>query len=837
MTTSLNGSWYVTEGFDPAWTGAGWPLEQAVRSPVAQTRWVPVTIPHPHRSVPLNGFDEEDLATVTTWARTVRLSPKAKQMYGPGMRAFLDFGAVMTACEVYLSGRHLGSHSGGYTPFSFEITGLVSDAEDAPLVVRVDSSGRPDTPPFGHVVDYLCWGGIYRDVRLRLCGPAALAEVRPRPLRHDDGTKTLEVDITIDPGIRENKELGIRGVLRSGSREIARASHSFLPAKTENRLTVHFPELAGVTDWDLEAPCLYELDITLEQAGAPCDHYSRRIGFRTARFTADGFFLNGSRRALIGLNRHQSWPWAGYAMPARIQRRDAELLKKQLGISIVRSSHYPASEDFLDACDELGLLVFEEIPGWQHIGDREWQDRACRDLEAMIRRDRHRPSVVLWGTRINESTDHHEFYSRTAGIARSLDPDRQTGGVRNCAGSELLEDVYTFNDFTHDGKTGAGAIIACPGRTSRQKKKTLAKGQHTPVQMPPYLISEHTGHMYPAKSFDNEQRLVEHALRHARVLNAALGNRRISAVIGWCAFDYHTHRDFGSGDRVCYHGVMDMFRMPKYAAFVYASQKPPASGIVMEASSLFAKGERDAARLLPIQVWTNCDSVVLYRGKRRVGEFFPDRKTFPHLPHPPVIIDDLAGETLADTGLAPWACRTVQRLARVVFSTGLRTLGLRDMTATALVMLRYRLKPTDLYHLLADRVAGWGQKDEAFTLTGMLGGTEAVRHVYGGSARAAALEISSDDTELQASSDKLDATRISIRAVDANGNTQPFTAEALTVSVSGPGRLIGLESPATLPLIGGQLAVWIAAAGTPGEITVTTRSQRFGEQRVLIPVV
>lgn len=835
MIIPLNAGWFLTDGFKTTWTHTDWNIHSDAADALAGTRWIPVTIPHPHRQVPLNGFDEEELATVTTWGRTVRLPPEATQVYGPQMRAFLEFTAVMTCCDVYLSGRHLGSHAGGYTPFSFEVTGLLSSTADAPLVLRVDSAEHPGVPPFGHVVDYLCWGGIYRDVRLRLCGPATLAEIHPRPLRHDDGTKTLEVQVTVDRGIQGNTDLGIRGVLCTGNREIAAAEQTLLPADAENRITLQFPDLAEIADWDTENPVLYNLEIQLEQNGIRSDSRGCRIGFRSARFTADGFYLNGTRRVLIGLNRHQSWPWAGYAMPARVQRRDAEILKNELGLSIVRSSHYPASEDFLDACDELGLLVFEELPGWQHIGDTGWQDIACHDLEQMIRRDRHRPSVVLWGTRINESADHHEFYTRTAQIARTLDPDRQTGGVRNFAGSELLEDVYTFNDFTHDGKTGPGDIIACPGRTSRQKRRTPGN-QTGPDAAPPYLISEHTGHMYPTKSFDNEQRLTEHALRHAQVLNAALGNPRISAVIGWCAFDYHTHRDFGSGDRICYHGVMDMFRMPKYAAFVYASQKPPASGIVMEAASIFAKGERDAARLLPIQVWTNCDSVVLYRGERRVGEFFPDRKTFPALPYPPVVIDDLAGETLADTGYAPWAQKALRRLAAAVFSAGLGSLGIRGTLATALVMLRYRLSPNDLYRLLADRVAGWGQKDESFTLIGMLAGTEAARRMYGGAAHASALEVVSDDAELHAGTSRLDATRVRIRAVDRNGNTQPFTAEALTVSVSGPGRLIGIQSPAVLPLTGGVLALWVAATGTPGEITVSIHSQRFGDQSVNIQV-
>lgn len=161
--------------------------------------------------------------------------------------------------------------------------------------------------------------------------------------------------------------------------------------------------------------------------------------------------MNGRKIKLLGLNRHQSYPYVGYAMPKRAQRRDADVLKEELGLNMVRTSHYPQSRHFLDRCDEIGLLVFEEIPGWQHIGGEAWKEQAVRDVEDMIIRDRNHPSIVIWGVRINESQDDHDLYTRTNELARKLDPTRATGGVRYIVGSELLEDVYTINDFVHDG--------------------------------------------------------------------------------------------------------------------------------------------------------------------------------------------------------------------------------------------------------------------------------------------------------------------------------------------------------------------------------------------------
>ena len=179
--------------------------------------------------------------------------------------------------------------------------------------------------------------------------------------------------------------------------------------------------------WDLDRPTLYQAVVTLEASSrlASCStSYEVRFGFREARFTPDGFYLNGRALKLRGLNRHQTYPYVGGAMPARVQRRDAEILKYELTCNIVRTSHYPQSPHFLDRCDEIGLLVFEEIPGWQHIGDEAWQELACRDVEAMIRRDRNHPSIILWGVRINESPDDHDFYTAHQRARPRARPDR-----------------------------------------------------------------------------------------------------------------------------------------------------------------------------------------------------------------------------------------------------------------------------------------------------------------------------------------------------------------------------------------------------------------------------
>ena len=174
----------------------------------------------------------------------------------------------------------------------------------------------------------------------------------------------------------------------------------------------------------------------------------------------------------------------------------------------------------------------------------------------MVLQYRNHPSIILWGVRINESQDSHLLYKETNEIAHSMDPTRQTGGVRFLKKSETFEDVYTFNDFSFNGKTNG-----------LEGKKDVVEDLEIP-----YLISEFNGHMYPTKSFDSEQHRREQARRHAIVLEEIFKRVDVSGGFGWCMFDYNTHKDFGSGDRICYHGVMTMFRNPKLAASVYASK-------------------------------------------------------------------------------------------------------------------------------------------------------------------------------------------------------------------------------------------------------------------------
>ena len=196
---------------------------------------------------------------------------------------------------------------------------------------------------------------------------------------------------------------------------------------------VTLSELGDIRLWDVDDPNLYDVVVSVVSGRRVGHETSTRVGFREARFERDGFFLNGRRLQLFGLNRHEWYPYVGAAMPDRVHRRDAEILKYDLNCNMVRCSHYPQSPAFLDACDELGLLVWEESPGWDYIGDDAWREQVVRNVEDMVRRDRNRPSVIIWGTRLNETENDVELYARTRSAAVRLDGTRATTGAVNSA--------------------------------------------------------------------------------------------------------------------------------------------------------------------------------------------------------------------------------------------------------------------------------------------------------------------------------------------------------------------------------------------------------------------
>jgi beta-galactosidase len=568
-----------------------------------------IIIPHTNVRLPWHSFDEKSYEFVSSYRRHFKLPAEAR-----GKHVFVDFEGAMTASTVWINGVRLGEYKGGYTPFSFELTQHLDFDGENVLAVDLDSSERPDIPPFGYEIDYLTFGGIYREVSLRIVPASFIDNVFAKPKDVLSDHPSLDVDCHLQHLEASREPLRLEVVLRDGDRVVQKGSLNVPAAAAvseDNLHIVSLGNLGAIKLWDIAHPNLYKVEVTMWRGKQQMDSVSRVIGFREAQFTDHGFELNGKIIKLRGLDRHQTFPFMGQAMPGRPQRRDAHILRHNLKCNIVRTSHYPQSRHFLDACDEIGLLVLEEIPGWQHIGDLAWQDISVDNVRRMIKRDWNHPSIILWGVRINESKDNHDFYTRTNALAHKLDPTRQTGGIRYFQESEFLEDVFTMNDFGWPLK---------------------------PPNHPRYLNTEFVGHTYPTKTIDQVERLTEHVIRHARVHDQLASDAQYAGGIAWCAFDYNTHGNFGSGDRICYHGVTDIFREPKPAAGFYKSQCDPEEEVVLEPAFHWARGDASIGFSHAV-VCSNCDHIKFFMGNEMVAEADPDRKQFAHLRYAPFVID------------------------------------------------------------------------------------------------------------------------------------------------------------------------------------------------------
>ena len=735
-----------------------------------------VRLPHTVKELPLHYADHHAYQGICGYRRKLELGEDLA-----GKRLFLQFDGAAHIATVYVNGRELTTHCTGYTAFRVEITDAVTLGGDNLVAVRLDTTENPATPPFGFVIDYLTYGGLYREVWLDIREQSFIEDLYvTTPDLH-----TLKIKPTLVGG-----EGGILLVeLLEGERLLLKKAYT-----AGGVITVDCP---GVEPWDTEHPKLYTCRVTLMKVGHPLDAREVTVGFRTAQFRSDGFYLNGEKVFLRGLNRHQCYPYVGYAVPERLQREDARILKEELSCNAVRTSHYPQSQHFIDECDRLGLLVFTEIPGWQHIGDNCWKAQAVENVREMVMQYRNHPSIVLWGVRINESQDDDCFYARTNALARDLDPSRATSGVRYLEKSSLLEDVYAFNDFSHTGRN-AGVKprkAVCP-----DSGKSL-------------IISEHNGHMFPTKSFDTWQRRQEHALRHARVLSDAAADGGHAGCFGWCMFDYPTHKDFGSGDRVCYHGVMDTFRNPKLAAALYASQGDTRP--VLAVGTSMDIGDYPGGQIGDAAVFTNADSVSLYKNdcfvtKLRAGDY-------KGLKHSPFILDDTVGCLLqTQEGFDKKKADLLRKCLLAVQKRGLAGMTPADMAQMGYAMVKYGMNFEDALALYGKYVGNWGGEATRWRLDAEKDGRVVASVTCCPSAKLR-LEVKASHTDLR-EGDSYDMAAVRVRILDGFGNIAPYAQLPVRFALEGEAELVG---PDIVTAEGGMTGTYIKTAGRSGSATLT----------------
>ncbi|MEO7600483.1 MAG: glycoside hydrolase family 2 TIM barrel-domain containing protein [Opitutus sp.] len=614
----------------------GWEFRRL--GPNLATEWTLVALPHSPFVSDLNG--QEHWFGECEYRRTVEVPQLA-----PGETCTLYVGAAMHTAHVFVGDQPVARNEGGYLPFEADLTPHLKECRSVVLTLRLDNRDNPDVPP-GKPSDELdfCWyGGLYRNVELRVAPVVHLTDAATTSEVAGGGVflRTLEASaasalVAARSHVRNTgssgKNIRVETTFRhEASPVVSLVSDSFqIPAHSAlhigQALTLDRPCL-----WSPQAPSLYQVTTrVLDESGEVLDSLQQPFGVRRIQFSrSGGFVINGQRKRLRGTNRHQEYPRVGYAAPRVAQYRDARRIK-EAGFDYVRLSHYPQSSEFLDACDELGIIVMNCIPGWQYVGGPRFRASCCDAARRLIRRDRNHPSIVLWELSLNESAMDEEFILGLQRIGHEEYPgdqmftcgwidrydvfshSRQHGEIHRWLNKDKALVIAEYGDWEFyakndgfDQKTGAGVYDRWS--TSRQFRS------------------------------DGERGLRQQAFNHMMALNDTLGSPA-ALDSQWAMFDYARGYD---PVRAAV-GVMDIFRLPKFSYHFYRSQRDPEetgrgwSGGAM----VFVATHWTTVSNLRIPVFSNCQEVELMLNGQVIGRQRPAQTALTqNLPHPPFFFD------------------------------------------------------------------------------------------------------------------------------------------------------------------------------------------------------
>jgi len=525
-----------------------------------------------------------------------------------GRRLLLHFEGAMHTASVALNGKIIGSHVGGYLPFEVDLSEELRDSSNV-LEVFLDNREDPTIPPGKAIkeLDFYYHAGIYRNVWLEEVGGIQIQYPYFQTIDANPSSATLQLDFELkcQPDLII---LPLQVVARLGELAFALTNTSFTDSTNvisyTGKINQKTPQL-----WSPSDPKLYDLKIDVIYAQDTIARQVLKVGIRKPELKDDGFYLNGSKLFLTGTNRHQEYPYVGNAVPDNAQKRDAQLIK-DAGFNFVRLSHYPQAPAFYEACDELGLIVMDAIPGWQYLNTSSIFTQRCKnDLYALTYRDRNHPSVIFWENSLNETAMPEAFMLDMNRILKA-----QIGSNGFSAGwlDHPSYDVFIparqhakAPDYWANYKPNAKALFIAEYGDWEYYAQNAGFNQTQFADLAP--TERNSRHLRSA----SEKALLQQAFNFQEASNS---NRKGANSIGeanWVCFDYNR----GYSPDLEASGIYDITRLPKYTKDFYKSQGLPFS----KQAYVSIASRWDANSSNTVTVYSNCPSVSLFLNDKQIA--------------------------------------------------------------------------------------------------------------------------------------------------------------------------------------------------------------------------
>ena len=545
-----------------------------------------------------------------------------------GQKVFLHFEAMMGKSKIWVNGKLMKEHFGGYLPVIIDITGDAKyNGEENIVAVWVDNSNDPTYPPGKPQteLDFNYFGGIYRDVWLYSTNPVHITDPNYSNIVagggifvHYENLSEELVDVVVSTNVinetSKSKKITITtSILDADGKKVAAADQSVSLAANGNSSVKQTIKIRKPHLWHPDDPYLHEVVSEVKSDNKTIDGIRTKIGIRKIEFKGkDGFFLNNKpfEDKLMGANRHQDYVYIGNALSNSLHWRDVKKLR-EAGMCIIRSAHYPQDPAFMEACDELGMFMIVPTPGWQFWSKEPvFEERVYSDIRNMVRRDRNHPSVIMWEPILNE-TDYPDYFAQKV------------------------------HNITHEEYPFPGCFTACDRSAKGSQFFDLRYGGNNPNEVSFTREfgdnvddwSSHNSNSRVRSSWGENPQIIQ-ALHYSGWLDRfySMPKQAIGGAL-WHSFDHNR----GYHPDPFYGGIMDIFRQPKYSYYVFQSLRDPKLQVpnIENGPMVFIANEMTPFSGSDVVVFTNCEEVRL----SMFGKEFQTIKVKDlglKMPHPPV---------------------------------------------------------------------------------------------------------------------------------------------------------------------------------------------------------